>query len=105
VRGKPDEQDMEFVSDSFKLPMEGHGFLSQKDPLFESYFVQDKIVSHGYKISQCNDPELMMFFYFFIPIFHPKKPTYIPKKWANTIIAWWTKEREINWAFIMHKGI
>jgi hypothetical protein len=51
VRGKPDEWDMEFVSDSFELPMEGHGFLSQKDPLFESYFVQDRIVSHGYKIS------------------------------------------------------
>jgi hypothetical protein len=73
--------------------------------LSESYFVQDRIVSHGYKISQCKDSELMMLFRFLIPIFHPRKPTYIPVKWANTIIASWTGEREINWAFIMHRVI
>jgi hypothetical protein len=28
IRGKLDESDMEFVSDSFELPMKGHGFLS-----------------------------------------------------------------------------
>jgi hypothetical protein len=87
VKGKPDEYDMEFVSASFELSMEGHGFFSQKDSLFENYFVQNMVVSHGYKISQCNDHELMMLFYFLIPIFHPRKPTYIPLKWANTIIA------------------
>jgi hypothetical protein len=38
VRGKPAEWDLEFVGDSFQLPLEGHGFLSQKDPLFERYF-------------------------------------------------------------------
>jgi hypothetical protein len=53
VPGKPDELDIEFINDS--LPMEGHRFLTQKDPLSESYFVQDMVVSHGYKISQCND--------------------------------------------------
>jgi hypothetical protein len=35
VRGKPTEWDLEFVGDSFQLPLEGHGFLSQKDPLSE----------------------------------------------------------------------
>jgi hypothetical protein len=35
VRGKPIEWDLEFVGDSFQLPLEGHGFLSQKDPLSE----------------------------------------------------------------------
>jgi hypothetical protein len=33
MRGKPVEWDLEFVGDSFQLPLEGHGFLSQKDPL------------------------------------------------------------------------
>jgi hypothetical protein len=47
----------------------------------------------------------MMLFHFLIPIFHPRKPSYIPVKWANTIIASWSEEREINWAFIMHKVI
>jgi hypothetical protein len=93
------------VPPRFFATMEGHGFLSQKDPLSESYFVHKKVVSHGYKISQCNDHELMMLFHFLIPIFHPRKPTYILVKWANTIIALWTGERKINWAFIMHKVI
>jgi hypothetical protein len=105
VRGKPTEWDLEFVGDSFQLPLEGHGFLSQKDPLSERYFAQDRVVSHGYKISQCKDPELMMFFHFLILILHPKKPSYIPVKWANTVIASWSGEREINWAFILHKVI
>jgi hypothetical protein len=105
VRGKPAEWDLEFVGDSFQLPLEGHGFLSQKDPLSERYFSQDKVVSHGYKISQCKDPELMMLFHFLIPILHPRKPSYIPVKWANIVIASWSGEREINWAFIMHKVI
>ncbi|CAK9879717.1 unnamed protein product [Sphagnum jensenii] len=105
VRGKPAEWDLEFVGDSFQLPLEGHGFLSQKDPLSERYFAQDRVVSHGYKISQCKDPELMMLFHFLIPILHPRKPSYIPVKWANTVIASWSGEREINWAFIMHKVI
>ncbi|CAK9274425.1 unnamed protein product [Sphagnum jensenii] len=103
MKGKPAEWDLEFVGDSFQLPLEGHGFLSQKDPLSERYFAQDRVVSHGYKISQCKDPELMMLFHFLIPILHPRKPSYIPVKWANTIIASWSGEREINWAFIMHK--
>jgi len=47
----------------------------------------------------------MMFFHFLIPILHPKKPSYIPVKWANTVIASWSGEREIDWAFIMHKLI
>jgi len=38
VRGKPAEWDLEFVGDSFQLPLEGHGFLSQKNPLSEKYF-------------------------------------------------------------------
>ncbi len=71
----------------------------------ERYFAQDKVVSHGYKISQCKDPELMMLFHFLILILHPRKPSYIPIKWANTVIASWSGEREINWAFIMHKVI
>jgi hypothetical protein len=33
VRGKLAEWDLEFVGDSFQLPLEGHGFFSQKDPL------------------------------------------------------------------------
>ncbi len=103
MKGKPAEWDLEFVGDSFQLPLEGHGFLSQKDPLFERYFAQDRVVSHGYKISQCKDPELMILFHFLIPILHPRKPSYIPVKWANTVIASWSGEREINWAFIMHK--
>jgi hypothetical protein len=73
--------------------------------LSERYFAQDKVVSHGYKISQCKDPELMMLFHFLILILHPRKPSYIPIKWANTVIASWSGEREINWAFIMHKVI
>ncbi len=64
VRSKLAEWDLEFVGDSFQLPLEGHGFLSQKDPLFERYFSQDRVVSHGYKISQCKDPELMMLSFF-----------------------------------------
>jgi hypothetical protein len=78
LRGKPTEWDLEFVGDSFQLHVEGHGFLSQKDPLSERYFAQDRVVSHGYKISQCKDLELMMLFHFLIPILHPKKPSYIP---------------------------
>jgi hypothetical protein len=35
VEGKLVECDLEFVGDSFQLPLEGHGFLSQKDPLSE----------------------------------------------------------------------
>jgi hypothetical protein len=35
VKGKPTEWDLEFVGDSFQLPLEGHGFLSQKDLLSE----------------------------------------------------------------------
>ncbi len=35
VRGKIVEWDLEFVGDSFQLPLVGHGFLSQKDPLSE----------------------------------------------------------------------
>jgi len=97
VRGKPAEWDLEFVGHSFQLPLEGHGFLSQKDPLSERYFAQDRVVSHGYKISQCKDPELMMLFHFLIPILHRRKPSYIPVKWANTVIASWSGEREINW--------
>jgi hypothetical protein len=45
----------------------------------------------------------MMLFHFLIPILHPRKPSYILVKWANTVIASWSGEREINWAFIMHK--
>jgi hypothetical protein len=105
VKGKPAEWDLEFVGDSFQLPLEGHGFLSQKDPLSERYFAHDRVVSHGYKISQCKDLELMMLFHFLIPILHPRKPSYILVKWANTVIALWLREREINWAFIMHKVI
>jgi hypothetical protein len=48
--------------------------------LSESYFVHERVVSHGYKISQCNDPELMMLFHFLMSIFHPRKPTYISIK-------------------------
>jgi hypothetical protein len=36
---------------------------------------------------------------------NPRKPSYILVKWANTVIASWSGEREINWAFIMHKVI
>jgi hypothetical protein len=96
VRGKPTEWELEFVGDSFQLPLEGHGFLSQKDPLSERYFSQDRVVSHGCK---------MMLFHFLIPILHPRKRNYIPVKWTNTVIASWLGEREINWAFIMHKVI
>jgi hypothetical protein len=39
----------------------------------------------------------MMLFHFLIPILHPRKPSYIPVKWANTVIASWSGEREINW--------
>jgi hypothetical protein len=28
LKGKPAEWDLEFVGDSFQLPLEGHGFLS-----------------------------------------------------------------------------
>ncbi len=35
MRGKPAEWDLEFEGNSFQLPLEGHGFLSQKDPLSE----------------------------------------------------------------------
>jgi hypothetical protein len=38
VRGKPAEWDLEFIGDSFQLPLEGHGFLSKKDPSSERYF-------------------------------------------------------------------
>jgi len=38
MRGKPVEWELEFVGYSFQLPLEGHGFLSQKDPLSERYF-------------------------------------------------------------------
>jgi hypothetical protein len=46
-----------------------------------------------------------MLFHFLIPILHPKKPSYILVRWANTVIASWSGEKQINWGFIMHKVI
>jgi hypothetical protein len=69
IRGQSSLWDMQFVADAFRVPFEGSGMVSQKKKLPKRYFVGDRVDSHGYKPSQCVNPELLMLLRFLVPIF------------------------------------
>jgi len=105
IRGRPELWTIEMVAKAFDCPMEGETHISQRKNFNEPYFTGVKDPKHGWKLKQCNNPELKIFLEFIVPILHPRSHTYCTSSMANLLILAWTGMMGINWAYLLWEVI